>query len=435
MRDVLFVCPTFPPNVGGALARNLQFVRYLPEHGWRPTVLTVAARGGPWRDPTPLGALPEGVEVVRAWSVPYPSAAPGEREPSPAPRRASLVARLRRAARDLALEWVLIPDREIAWVPFAVRAALGLLRRRSFEAVLSAGPPHSAHVVARIVRGDHRWVADCPDPWAENPFLRHSAPRRRVEAWLESTVLGSADVVVTPSPALTDRFRARLAGRRPAFATIPNGYDETEFATARAERCEGLHIVHVGSFYGARSPAPFLSALVAVLESDPSLRRVLRVSFYGYAEQEARDAIRSMQARLGEDVLRYEPFIARGRALGVMLGADILLLVTDATAAGRELVPLKTFEYLRAGRPILALAPDGVLRDTLKRTGGAIVARPDAVDEIAAALRHLLGNGRPPLAPDLRIVAEYEARRLTGRLAQLLDASGRLDRGARSAGS
>ena len=47
----------------------------------------------------------------------------------------------------------------------------------------------------------------------------------------------------------------------------------------------------------------------------------------------------------------------------------------------------KIFEYLAAGRPILAAVPgDGAAAELLRETGAGVVAPPDDVDAIATAL-------------------------------------------------
>jgi hypothetical protein len=41
VRRVLCIAYAYPPYGGGGVQRTAKFVRYLPDHGWLPTVLTV----------------------------------------------------------------------------------------------------------------------------------------------------------------------------------------------------------------------------------------------------------------------------------------------------------------------------------------------------------------------------------------------------------
>ena len=55
---------------------------------------------------------------------------------------------------------------------------------------------------------------------------------------------------------------------------IPNGYDEEDFAGLTPAKLEPgvFRIVHAGTFYGQRSPEPFLLGVRQVLERHDELR-------------------------------------------------------------------------------------------------------------------------------------------------------------------
>ena len=63
-----------------------------------------------------------------------------------------------------------------------------------------------------------------------------------------------------------------------------------------------------------------------------------------------------------------------------------------------RIVPGKTYEYLAAGRPILAAVPDGDARDFLSQCGTALLCRPDDVEGMVQQLDRAYNtwkNGRP----------------------------------------
>jgi len=65
LRRVLYVAFFFPPLGGAGVQRSLKFVRYLPAHGWRATVLTSRARY--WMsDASLLAELDPETRIVRA---------------------------------------------------------------------------------------------------------------------------------------------------------------------------------------------------------------------------------------------------------------------------------------------------------------------------------------------------------------------------------
>ncbi|MEW6778148.1 MAG: glycosyl transferase family 1, partial [Bdellovibrionota bacterium] len=71
MKKVLIIAYYFPPLGGGGVQRPLQWVRYLPENGWLPTVLTVEEGYWSSRDEEGLRRIPPEVRVIR---TPYLSA-------------------------------------------------------------------------------------------------------------------------------------------------------------------------------------------------------------------------------------------------------------------------------------------------------------------------------------------------------------------------
>src|SRR5512135_3600536 len=72
-RKVLVIAYYFPPMGLSGVQRTLKFVKYLPQFGWRPTVLTVEPRGYIAKDESLLDELRErDIRVVRT-----PPAGPG----------------------------------------------------------------------------------------------------------------------------------------------------------------------------------------------------------------------------------------------------------------------------------------------------------------------------------------------------------------------
>jgi glycosyltransferase involved in cell wall biosynthesis len=68
----------------------------------------------------------------------------------------------------------------------------------------------------------------------------------------------------------------------------------------------------------------------------------------------------------------------------------LLLLVPDADGRGKGVLSGKVFEYLAAGRPILAVVPpDGAAAELIRETRAGMVVAPDDVDGIRVALEVL----------------------------------------------
>jgi glycosyltransferase involved in cell wall biosynthesis len=377
---VLIVSFYFPPAGGGGVQRVLKLCRDLADYGIEVDVLAPDDPRFAARDPELVSAIPAGTTVHRA---PY-------RGSSGEPPTARL-ARTRGAAPRLALHArlagrrLLLPDPEVAWVPDAVRVGVHVIRERQIECVLTTSPPSSAHVIGATLRRRTgvRFVADLRDSWLANPHRRYERrsvrAKRAAEERIARLVLGKADAITAVTPFIA-REGAALARPGTPVRVVPNGCDFDDFDGLQYSPGERLVVLHAGSFFGQRSPRPFLEAVAAL--DDP--RIVAR--FLG----DLRPADRDWALDLGlGDRLEIDGFRPHRETLAAMKAADVLLLLVPR-AGGRGLSVLsgKVYEYLASERPVLALVPpEGAAAELLRATGAAWIADPDDPDAILSALR------------------------------------------------
>jgi len=180
---------------------------------------------------------------------------------------------------------------------------------------------------------------------------------------------------------------ARLAPGTPS-AVIPNGAEVEEIAALAHRPDPRLTLLHAGFFFGDRSPRALLAALGALLRERPELAGRIRARFIGGIP----DADRSALAGLGlTDCVELEPARPHADALQAERDADVLLLfMQDKGARSAAFVPQKTWEYLAAERPVLALVPpDGAAARELRAAGVAELVGADDADGALAALRRL----------------------------------------------
>ena len=169
-----------------------------------------------------------------------------------------------------------------------------------------------------------------------------------------------------------------------------------------------------------RSHLVLLQAVAAALAARPELRTKLEVHLAGVIS----DADRAL---LPEDVVHVHGYLPHAQTIALLRSADLLFLPMHDLPAGvrSRIVPGKTYEYLGAGRPVLGALPDGDARDLLVEAGNAVLCRPGDVDGMA---RLVLGQveraerGEPMPAPRPDVLARYERRALTARLAEVFDA-------------
>jgi glycosyltransferase involved in cell wall biosynthesis len=410
VKRVLMIAFHFPPQRGSSgIQRTLKFVRHLPDLGWEPLVLSAHPRAYENTGADQLGEIPATVPVRRAFALD--------------------------SARHLALRGrypglLALPDRWASWVLGAVPAGLALVRRMRPRVIWSTYPIASAHLAALAL---HRltglpWVADLRDPMIDDSHP-NGRLRRRVATWIEAhAVRHAARVVVTTSGALRS-YRARYPEAPPErFRLIENGYDEDAFAglapaaaqsTASADR--PFTLLHSGVVYPSeRDPIPLFRALAALRARGAIAAGHFRLLLRAPAHE---TLLRPLIAQYGlADMIEIGAHLPYRAALQEMLAADGLLVLQAANC--NDQVPAKLYEYLRAGRPILALTdPSGDTASLLRQCGIDTIAPLDASDAIADALARFIDLARAGQTPHAahEQVRAAERRQRTAQLAALLD--------------
>lgn len=411
---VLVVAHSFPPMAVMGTMRTLRLVRYLAQSGCETTVL--ASHPSTYWPETPVDqALSERVPLsvriirVRAWRwatmlktwIRRRLRAGSGRRPKGAQNGGNQVARPvpPRLPPVLArLKWLMdgatgVPDRENAWfVPAILRALFACGRP---DVIYSSSPPWTGQLVALALASFWRcpWVADFRDPWSRAPWREDRPPFvMRVNGWLERRVVRRADAVLFATRGNAADF-ARHYGEPLSnkFVFIENGCDVEEFEGVSPRPATGRFVLlHAGSLYGARNPVPLLRAVARAIETGRLARERFQVRLLGELVPDGDDPLRVRQELGLEGVVDVTPTVSRAESLAEMLGASALLLIQPRTTLS---VPGKLYEYLAAGRPILALADEGETADIVRRTGAGLVVGPADERQIEEALVALVNGG------------------------------------------
>ncbi len=429
MPRVLLVARHFPPIGGAGVQRTVGSMRHLAAFGYDPVLVTgPGQQRGRWdfHDRELLARIPASAEIHRLR---------GSEPPGPS----RLTARLEQLAQRPS-EWVRW------WVDESV--ALGLEVGADADVVLaSCAPYETALAGARLAAAlGVPWVADLEDPWALDEMrLQPTGLHRRLDAHRMRHALRDASAIIMAAPEAAERagrLMPRRAGR--PIVGIPIGFEPDDFLGAPDERDDDvLRIVHTGSMhtdYGlrlrrsrrrrrvlggafpgvdflTRSHVYLVEAIERVMTREPSLRGRIELHLAGGVTPE------------DQAVADRHPFVrthglcSHGRTVALMRSADLLFLPMQDLPAGVRagLVPYKTFEYLAAGRPILAAVPDGDVRDLLAPLDHASLVRPADVEGMAGVVRRLATERRSGPRPAVAAPRRLERRECVAAIAATLD--------------
>jgi glycosyltransferase involved in cell wall biosynthesis len=336
------------------------------------------------------------------------------------------------SGRPHVLSKMLVPEPLVAaWAPFARSSALRLNRRERFDCVITSSPPESVHAVGfALARRGVPWVADLRDAWIFEPIRPPfpTALQRRLDEGLERRWLGSADAVVCVSRPVADDLRARL-GIEPRL--VPNGWDPELVAQLEPPseggapgpggNAKGIldperrSLVYTGRFgsYG-RDPKPLVQALRELARTDSGVASELELVVAGpLTEAEAE----LMRTDVSPARIVVAGTLPRDRALALQRAADALLLL--ASSRRTQLLNFKLFEYLAAGRPILALAAGTEAGRVVEEIGGPPAVPADDVAAIVGALRRLVAGELE--APEREASSTYSYPSVAERLAEVVE--------------
>jgi glycosyltransferase involved in cell wall biosynthesis len=250
--------------------------------------------------------------------------------------------------------------------------------------VMSTGGA-SAHVVARAVHGSRPWIADINDLWWRNPHHRVGPLREWVDFRIEAGILRSATALTVPNEARGGEILERT-GR--TATTIPTGFDPAEFDLSD-DRPARREIVFAGTLYSDFRLSLLLEALARGRAACGWSPEGVRLVFIGTGA----GRVMAEAAAWGVDeFVEGIPPIPRADLLSRLVAADALLLPlysSDATS-----LPMRFFDFVGAGRPIIAIGPAARPAAELIRTYDLGFVCSDA-DEIISVLDCLFRTPRP----------------------------------------
>jgi len=434
-RKVLVISYYFPPSGGPGVQRVLKFVKYLPEFGWEPIVLTVKDGDFPARDESLLDELPSGVQVFRTkiWE-PYSiyrklarmkKVEPLDVENIPGNRTGK---GLRRRFFDFVRSNLFIPDARIGWRRIGVKKAIELVGKEGIGLIYSSSPPYTCSVIARDVKRKLgvKWVAGFRDPWTG--FL--NTPQRRgiakkMDARYEYSCMKEADAIEVAWEGIKEDILGKYADvGGDKILCLPNGFDPEDFKHRGTNKRGKFTITYTGSMYGVRNPESFLKAMEKLLREGKIEPANVRLVFVGRFGKEVRTMLEESRFRNSMEIVEY---VSHGRAIEYMINADALLLVIDNTKDAARIIPGKVYEYLGARRPIIGIGDaSSDAGKVISECGSGKMAGHGDIEGIGRIILEYYekwrnGEIRKSDVGDERSIGQYSRKTIAGKLAGLFE--------------
>jgi glycosyltransferase involved in cell wall biosynthesis len=207
--------------------------------------------------------------------------------------------------------------------------------------------------------------------------------------------LKAADCVIVVSEPLKVHLTTNWSVPAEKIVVFPNVADVQRFqpdpeARAQVRASLGLDthplVAFVGNFYEWHDVATLLDAFARALVVYPDARLVL------VGDGSRRQAMMQRAADLGlGHAARFTGLVAHAEVPRLLAAADVAVVPYPPMETDLWLSPLKLFEYLAAGKAVIASAV-GQLTEVIQDGSNGLLVPPGDVPAMAAALERLLGD-------------------------------------------
>lgn len=446
MRRVLIITYYWPPSGGSGVQRWLKFAKYLPQYGWKPVIYTPLNPQANSCDEALLKDVSPSAEVIKRKIIePYGLYKAITGKDSSKPIKANIISNSENKSFLHKLSVfirgnIFIPDPRCLWINPSVRYLKKYLKENPVDVIVSTGPPHSMHLIAKKLSKATSvpWVADFRDPWTEIFYFKHlklSGAAYKRHRMLEQSVLDNATAVTVVSNKMQRDFACRTATD---IEVITNGFDTDDFPAyntgkniQKQEKEDGItrkfRIVHTGIFVENGNPNVLWEVLGEKAAKDALFRENLEIRTMGQTDLSIISDIEKNSLSSNFIDMGY---VAHDIATLWQQRASLLLLPLRKEPEAAAILTGKFFEYLAAARPILAFGPtDGDLAKALHECESGVICEWEQKE----AIREVIDKAYDCYISDTQVNAfsygkmpgeaalKYSRKALTGKLADLLN--------------
>ena len=243
-----------------------------------------------------------------------------------------------------------IPDARIGWYFPAVKGAANFINAEKIDAIVSIGPPHTTHLIGKklSVKYNLPHLAVFIDPWVDIAYyqnFKRNSITLKIDSRLEKSVLQNAANAVFVTETMKESYQKKYPFLKDKAQILYWGYSEEDFNDIELKDNKGSEkvLVHAGNLFSYQNPAKLWQQVKTEIDNGNSVR----LKFIGTVDNEIVKSISSAGLDPYTDYLGFLPY---KKMLTEVCNADFLLVC----ATESRHVPGKLFEYLRAGKPIIA---------------------------------------------------------------------------------
>ncbi|MGO4733178.1 methyltransferase domain-containing protein [Paenibacillus sp. 2KB_22] len=377
-KKVLIIAYIFPPIGGSGVQRTLKFVKYLRGFGWEPVVLTVGETQSNLMDYSLGEEIPSEIEIIRISEqvevdINFINRLVGIYQI--VVNNQEIMTKYVGALNSnpqLINKYGLLPDPAIVFVKEAFDQIGDLVDFKEIDLIYSTSGPYSDHILGYLLKIEYekKWVVDFRDEWTNNPYIEYNQDDLIYTIFreMEKNILQSSDRVLSITSHAKSNYVNDFRINEQKIITITNGYDEEDFENLYNEKLnvdsnKKFTIMHNGLLYMIRTPETFLKAVANLLEKGLIPEDRIEILF---TQTDDDNKWQEISNEMGlEDNVKFLGYLDHHTSLIQANNCDLLLLIVGPGERNKSIHTGKVFEYLRLGKRILALSPEGSLVEEL----------------------------------------------------------------------
>lgn len=425
LKHVLLITYYWPPAGGAGVHRWLRFSKFFKENGWQMHVYSPSNAQYPILDEQLQQEVDPSLihlqhPIFEVQQLIAQKAGFGKGSGVNTTKKKSWIQK--------SMIWVrgnlFIPDARVFWIRPSVKRLKAYLKEHpEITHVISTGPPHSVHVIARNLKRSFpklHWMADFRDPWTQIDFYQDLLPGKWADnrqKEMEKSVLKEANTVITVSADCKTGLEA--IGQR-AVEVITNGFIFPDFDPRSKQLSSEFTITHFGSMAESRNPYVLWQALAELVQENPAFATALKIELFGNVDKSVLDSLTENQLEAFFDGVQT---VQHHESIGLQQTRSLLLLVANNTPNIKGILTGKFFEYLGAKRPILAVgAKDSDLNTAMAQTNsGTLIDFTDTEGMKKALLTYFEQWQNGELYVNLKNLEGYSSQNITQEIIRLLD--------------
>ncbi len=291
-------------------------------------------------------------------------------------------------------------NRALAYFDFSGKALwtglkLAFQEKQQFSFVLGSSPPLLVALVAYLLALVFKasFYLEVRDLWSQtmnaNGFITNPwaiALNRAIESWLYR----HSERIITLSPAFNDEIEAQTPGVRHKIVYIPNGADMEFYQhpqlwhgsylrTTNTNRSR-FQINYAGVFSDYTHLETLLEAAQIVQAQHPKIH--FNLVGGGYQAEQLKTYAQQLQL---ENVTFWDA-LPKSRISKFLMEGDLSIINYRNLSIFGQVLPNKLYDYLAAGRPILAAAPPGEVCRVIEESNAGKTVPPEDAAALAEAM-------------------------------------------------